>query len=465
MECIKGAVGLTLKVSTGNLIGNLTDSEVETSNDAGISGAVPSGANVVISVKELRKTLTQVISSIMNDPIKSSVERSVDRIVFLVDDLDRVEPSVAVQILDVMKNVMELRDCVFILAIDFDVVVQGLKSKFGDRSNQTEREHRQYFDKIIQVPFVMPVNVYRDRIATLVTRLLKGVGISCNEGQGEKLSRYAWALTDGTPRSIKRVVNTLSLLSLLPDGELQETESKVLSSDELSILFVFICLQINFPAVFNQIARAPNINEWTIADLQEPLPSGFYDDDDEWRLVLRCICQKDVWSSKKGNEIQRSLAEIYDGPIRSLEGNSTLSAILSKLSVTNVNPGSFVGSDDGVYDYFVLGNMTARSVLIHKDSRGMVIAINWFSRNRPKEIEKILRQFPEKQVRDIIPGYQELVRDKEVLGAWSVKEAVNWKIFNVIEKCLCAKIDDVHDILNDTHGNTKLKKAFSNYWG
>ena len=44
--------------------------------------------------------------------------------------------------------------------IDYDIVVKGLESKFGPKTDENEREFRSFFDKIIQVPFSMPTGTY-----------------------------------------------------------------------------------------------------------------------------------------------------------------------------------------------------------------------------------------------------------------------------------------------------------------
>ena len=44
---------------------------------------------------------------------------------FYIDDLDRIDPPVAVEILELLKNIFDLDKCVFILAIDYDVVIKG----------------------------------------------------------------------------------------------------------------------------------------------------------------------------------------------------------------------------------------------------------------------------------------------------------------------------------------------------
>ena len=64
------------------------------------------------------------------------------------------------EVLEALKNIFDIPNCVFILAIDYDIVVKGLESKFGPKTDENEREFRSFFDKIIQVPFSMPTGTY-----------------------------------------------------------------------------------------------------------------------------------------------------------------------------------------------------------------------------------------------------------------------------------------------------------------
>ena len=78
---------------------------------------------------------------------------------FFIDDLDRINPPVVVQILELLKNIFDLKNCIFVLAIDYQVVIKGLKPKFGDLTSDNERKFRSFFDKTIQLPFSMPVAI------------------------------------------------------------------------------------------------------------------------------------------------------------------------------------------------------------------------------------------------------------------------------------------------------------------
>ena len=49
--------------------------------------------------------------------------------------------SDAVAVLELLKNIFDIKNCVFVLAIDYQVVVKGLE-KFGKRNNENEWEFK-----------------------------------------------------------------------------------------------------------------------------------------------------------------------------------------------------------------------------------------------------------------------------------------------------------------------------------
>ena len=121
------------------------------------------------SVRALRKTLEKLVRE-----IRESSNQRYDKVVVFVDDLDRIDPPEAVKILELLKNIFSIPGCVFILAIDYQVVIKGLKAKFGERTPENEWEFRAFFDKIIQLPFLMPMASYN--IGNYVNHLLKKIG-------------------------------------------------------------------------------------------------------------------------------------------------------------------------------------------------------------------------------------------------------------------------------------------------
>ena len=79
------------------------------------------GAGAHSDIVQLKQEIAKMIEQILSDfPSKKGL-------IFYIDDLDRIDPPVAVEILELLKNIFDLEKCVFILAIDYDVVIKGLK--------------------------------------------------------------------------------------------------------------------------------------------------------------------------------------------------------------------------------------------------------------------------------------------------------------------------------------------------
>lgn len=140
------------------------------------------------------------------------------RIFIFVDDLDRLDPRVALELIEGMKNFADYENCVFILAVDQKVVERGLKSKYGDEFSDGMAQH--FFDKIIQLPFVLPVNSYR--LGEYVAQLLQGGALpAAGQADGEMARRYAAMLRRFgicNPRTIKRSFNMLHMYQCMNEG-------------------------------------------------------------------------------------------------------------------------------------------------------------------------------------------------------------------------------------------------------
>lgn len=93
--------------------------------DSGLVGELfdGDGANASSDILQLKEEIAKLINGI--------IERDGKRqgFTFYIDDLDRIDPPVAVEILELLKNIFDLEKCVFVLAIDYDVVIKGLKPK------------------------------------------------------------------------------------------------------------------------------------------------------------------------------------------------------------------------------------------------------------------------------------------------------------------------------------------------
>lgn len=167
------------------------------------------------------------------------------RFVFFIDDLDRLSPEVAVELLEDMKNFMEFESCVFVLALDHDIVRRGLDQKFGSNLDKTYSEH--FFDKIIQVPFTLPVQQY-DMHAYLNELCGRQYG-DVTDAMADVVVRFG----DTNPRSIKRVLNILQLYRDMPSGPVAKKDSE--GASEVAEMFAIMLLQVDHRDLYKEMVK------------------------------------------------------------------------------------------------------------------------------------------------------------------------------------------------------------------
>ncbi|MCB0750800.1 MAG: AAA family ATPase, partial [Ignavibacteriae bacterium] len=267
-----------------------------------------------VTISQIRDELENIISDCLQKDAKK------EGFIFFIDDLDRIDPPVAVQLLELLKNIFTLKNCVFVLAIDYDVVIKGLEPKFGKLSEQNEREFRSFFDKIIQVPFSMPVTSYK--IDTFLKESLVSINYisethSKNEELVSKFSEISNLSVGTNPRALKRLMNSLSLISCINSTKNNNQEDDQLNEElELLINYALVSIQIAYPPVYRLLSLHSAFDKWNEnVALQmnlKPLDQQSIDKlnqseefDEEWEKVLFRLCENDHYLKKRALSISR----------------------------------------------------------------------------------------------------------------------------------------------------------------
>lgn len=287
-----------------------------------------------IALSDLKKSL--------EDSVAQSLAGGKRGVIVFVDDLDRLNPPVAVEILELLKNIFCINDCIFVLAIDYEVVVKGLEPKFGKLTDKNEREFRSFFDKIIQVPFSLPVSSYRpmnfvlDSLADIgyITEVEKG--ISRLQTPFQEIVEYS---VGKNPRSIKRLINTLSLLSCI--AQCGNDDAAFTSSIEGRVAnFAIVAMQVCYPKIYRMLAISPNFTEWD-ENLAQRLNIQLPKEDDvkpSWEEILEKACSTDKYLEQHFNDIRSLLLliqhTIENGNIRDVSFEERIRSIIDKSSVT-----------------------------------------------------------------------------------------------------------------------------------
>ncbi|PHI03528.1 KAP family NTPase [Fusobacterium polymorphum] len=210
-----------------------------------ILGHISGGAIEVSSFLDNEENLFEAIERLKESFQKLVNEKAGDegRVIIFIDDLDRIEPERAVELLEVLKIFLDCEKCIFVLAIDYSVVTRGVKVKYGN--DFSEGKGKSFFDKIIQVPFKMPVGSYD--ISLYVKKCFEDIGM---EVEVETLPQYINLIKysiGNNPRSMKRLFNSFLLLSNISDSEILE------DSLNRQILFALLCMQSSYELMYNYI--------------------------------------------------------------------------------------------------------------------------------------------------------------------------------------------------------------------
>jgi hypothetical protein len=289
--------------------------------DSGLVGELFEGGEEAASSDIMQ--LKEEISKLINDIIERDGKKQ--GFTFYIDDLDRIDPPVAVEILELLKNIFDLEKCVFVLAIDYDVVIKGLKPKFGELTDANEREFRSFFDKIIQLPFSMPVASYN--VDTFLVDALSKIEFFSEQELGdqmlaETLSEITRLSVGSNPRSLKRLTNTLALISIINKKQNNgENVSHEIQAKTLN--YALVCMQIAYPYIYNQLTEAPDFKAWneTIAsklklrqltEFERASLDSTDEFDEEWEKVVFRMCQKETYLSNRAFSISSLFNKIAE---------------------------------------------------------------------------------------------------------------------------------------------------------
>lgn len=165
-----------------------------------------------------------------------------ERVVVLIDDLDRCSPDSVVEIIEAIRLLTDVRGFVFVIAIDYEVLTDAVKRKYPHAD-----EHK-FIEKIVQVPFRIPnIDVSDEALLTSIVPAwgeIKDVWFE-DVDEAELRSIIALALRSN-PRQIKRMLNSYLLARHISWG----------TGVEQRLLILSIALQVRWPHHFERLMKS-----------------------------------------------------------------------------------------------------------------------------------------------------------------------------------------------------------------
>ena len=222
----------------------------------------------------------------------------------------------------------------------------------GNKETNDE-EFRAYFDKIIQLPFMMPIGQYD--IGRYVNHLLIKTGFLNQtqhyENQIKAILSYS---IGGNPRSLKRLVNSLTLIDIF--ATLRDDVEDISEEEDL-LLFSLVCLQIQFPTIYSMLVDQSDFRDWdqqntafTLTKKKEEKEKEKFDEDfriaqmtdefnEEWEKALFRVCYNKPFLRRNATKISKLLTFIDKqilGDKNKEETKIWIEKVVKKTLITNV---------------------------------------------------------------------------------------------------------------------------------
>lgn len=196
VELVK--LGIVLPVALGALLG-LARLDLQTQVTEGTTKPPPDRPDQFKT--EFESLLARARSRGTSDGERSWTRPQ--KLVLVFDDLDRVPPSIAWDVLTTVKTFMDSPHCVYVVPCDRDAVLDAMKSESGPH---LEARAIDFLDKFFQVSFNLPETYPRE--ARQITDDVCG-----QLGLPREVRPLAVAGFSRTPRALKVFLNQVSLLA------------------------------------------------------------------------------------------------------------------------------------------------------------------------------------------------------------------------------------------------------------
>lgn len=105
-------------------------------------------SNYCKNIDEMKKQLTEIIKE--NRKVKKNY-----KLVILVDELDRCKPTFAIQTLEIIKHLFNVKNLYFVFALDIQQLSSAIKVVYGQNTDTMGYLIR-FFNQIFQIPQIQP---------------------------------------------------------------------------------------------------------------------------------------------------------------------------------------------------------------------------------------------------------------------------------------------------------------------
>lgn len=187
-----GPIGLIAAQGANNVVGAVKD---------GVETAKAIGNDLEMSLLERKEEISKML-----------VDKN-KHLIIIIDDIDRLDKNEIHAVFRLVRQVADFDNTIYLLSMDQEIVAKSLGGFFGNSTF----DGRDFIDKIVQVPIVLPVipkNLLRNQIKEGLFPLFSDLDV-------KTLNELSTTLADIllTPRLIIRYLNQISFIGSALKGE------------------------------------------------------------------------------------------------------------------------------------------------------------------------------------------------------------------------------------------------------
>ncbi|WP_454084193.1 KAP family P-loop NTPase fold protein [Georgenia sp. Marseille-Q6866] len=237
----------------------------------GFGFRVPASADRAEAAQESIAAYMRGISAL------SSIGESIpagERVVVFVDDLDRCSPDRVLEVVEAIRLVMDVPGFVFVLAIDYDVLVRAVETRYP----HADAHH--FVEKIVQVPFRIPsIRSRGGYLEQIVPDWAPLKNVWFRDIAADQIESLVYVALRDNPRQVKRVLNAFMVAKHIDWDGLYGHKAKSLALLEL------LALQAAWPSIYQRLVAGLGAYERSKIDNSMP-PNAVLGAVDEYKEIL-----------------------------------------------------------------------------------------------------------------------------------------------------------------------------------
>lgn len=264
-NAINGLINISLNISKG-VLKNKLGIDLSDINDL---STLNNNKDYYENFKEFKR-ISDLIKKRMNEICKDKVH------VFVIDELDRCKPNFAVETLEIIKHLFDVKNCVFIIAVDKIQLIESIKTIYGEGMD-TEKYFSKFYDylyNLLPLSFKDVIDVTEikeyEGIVSRISNVFEYLRVSTRDSKkifNEFISKYKRLGKEWTGNQSLFVIFLLTLKYVdllfyneIINGNYEKHKEKILSdhsplaNDYRKILDIKIGNGISFNKVLSNIS-------------------------------------------------------------------------------------------------------------------------------------------------------------------------------------------------------------------